>query len=363
MKASGIVSLFLALVLLLGAVLPSYAEGGFTFRNGLHWGMTKEEVFQAEGNPKVVGSSSIGSHIKYSQVSTTLSKFNVYGSFFFVDDGLALAEFFGKASAEDVDYLINALSMVYGEAHIGDGINSLLAMALQANNVPLEGYQTAAASWYLPDGTLIQLFKTNSGFDLYYGDANTDLMAALATPAPATFTPAPVTEAPAGGFSFRNGIHWGMTEDQILKSENYRTVIQTSTIAGKIRAVALSTSLSKFNATGVYYFVEDQGLQLVEFFAKASAADVEYLTGAMNSVYGEAHSGDAINTLLAMALQTNGVSVQNYQTAVASWYPTATTVIQLFRTSTGFDLYYGNGEFDLVSALATPQPTFNTQGL
>lgn len=356
MKVSRIASLFLALVLLLGAVLPSYAEGSFTFRNGLHWGMTEAEVFQAEGNPKVVGSASIGSHIKYSQVSTTLSKFKVYGSFFFVDDGLALAEFFGKASAEDVDYLINALSMVYGEANMDDGINSLLAMALQANNVPMEGYQTAAASWYLPDGTLIQLFKNNNGFDLYYGDANTDLVAALATPVPATSTP-------AVGFSFRNGIHWGMTQDQMLKIENYRTVLQTSTIAGKISAVALSTSLSKFNATGVYYFVEDQGLQLVEFFAKASAAEVEYLIGAMNSVYGEAHSGDAINNLLAMALQANGVSVQNYQTAVASWYPMAGTVIQLFKTSTGFDLYYGNGEFDLVAALATPQPAFNTQGL
>ncbi len=358
MKTSGIAALLLALVLLLGAVLPSFAEGGFTFRNGLHWGMTNEEVLQAEGNPNVVGSASIGSHIQYTQVRTTLSKFSVYGSYFFVDDGLALAEFFGKASTEDVDYLINALSMVYGEAHRGDGINSLLAMALQANNVSMDGYQTAAASWYLPDGTLIQLFKNNNGFDLYYGDANTDLAAALATA-----TPAPATEAPLGGFSFRNGIHWGMTEDQMLKNENYHTVLQSSTIAGKIKAVALSTSLSKFNATGVYYFVEDQGLQLVEFFAKASAADVEYLIGAMNSVYGEAHSDEAINSLLAMALQTNGVSLQGYQTAVASWYPTATTVIQLFKTSTGFDLYYGNGEFDLVAALTTPQPTFNTQGL
>lgn len=165
------------------------SDGSFTFRNGLHWGMTPEEVLATEKKLAFQSEQRVSDRVVGRVLTVKLSKFDVRGVYFFVDNRLAAVEFFYAGSQNgDATYLGNALQNVYGEAEKNAAVLKQLATAIIAVRGKLDGYTNAAFSWFLPNGTAIQLFDLGGGFDLFYADATVDIDAALA---PVTPTPIP----------------------------------------------------------------------------------------------------------------------------------------------------------------------------
>ncbi len=165
------------------------SDGSFTFRNGLHWGMTPEEVLAIEQKLAFQSEQRVSDRVVGRVLTVKLSKFDVRGVYFFVDNRLAAVEFFYAGTQNgDATYLGNALQNVYGEAEKNAAVLKQLATAIIAVRGKLDGYTNAAFSWFLPNGTAIQLFDLGGGFDLFYADATVDIDAALA---PVTPTPIP----------------------------------------------------------------------------------------------------------------------------------------------------------------------------
>ncbi len=165
------------------------SDSSFTFRNGLHWGMTPEEVLATEKKLAFQSEQPVSDRVIGRILTVKLSKFDVRGVYFFVDNQLAAVEFFYVGSQNgDATYLGNALQSVYGETEKNAPVLKQLATAIIAVRGKLDGYANAAYSWLLPSGTAIQLFDLGGGFDLFYADATVDIDTALA---PVTPTPIP----------------------------------------------------------------------------------------------------------------------------------------------------------------------------
>ena len=115
-----IVAILLA-VLTLCTCFACAEESAFTFRNGLHWGMTPEEVLAAEGRTAFDAEGSLGPITKALLLADiSVSKYTASGACLFVDGKLAgiLIDPYMMVNnnEEDVEYLRQALSTVYGAA-------------------------------------------------------------------------------------------------------------------------------------------------------------------------------------------------------------------------------------------------------
>ena len=103
----------------------------------------------------------------------------------------------------------------------------------------------------------------------------------------ATPTPAPAA------FFFRGGIQWNMSREQVRGLEPIELNERTNE-SWSILYPLLPVDVSRYKADLVYMFHEDQ-LKMIQydFGATGSAADFLYLTGALDSVYGEHQEPEA----------------------------------------------------------------------
>ena len=88
-------------------------------------------------------------------------------------------------------------------------------------------------------------------------------------------------------FSFRGGVTWNMTRDQVRQSEGVE-LTERSQENWAILYPAQRVEVSRYQAELVYMFFRDQ-LKMItyDFGPEGTAADFAYLTGALDSVYGE----------------------------------------------------------------------------
>lgn len=102
------------------------------------------------------------------------------------------------------------------------------------------------------------------------------------------------TEQEVKAFSFRNGIRWDMTTEQIRALENVPMTDRSSS-EWSVMITAEKVKVSRFTADLVFMFYQDQ-LKMItyEFQSDGSTLDYQYLLGALCSVYGESQNADGI---------------------------------------------------------------------
>ena len=101
------------------------------------------------------------------------------------------------------------------------------------------------------------------------------------------------TPAPSAAFFFRGGIQWDMSRDQIRGLEPIE-LTERNNESWSVLIPLMPVEVSRYTADLVYMFRDDQ-LKMIQydFGATGTAADFLYLTGALDSVYGEHEEPEA----------------------------------------------------------------------
>ena len=184
-----IVAILLAALMLCGSFACAEAPA-FTFRNGLHWGMTPAEVLAVEGR----AAADYEVEMSYTAMAMLLedlklSKFEAVITYLFVDGKLAMLDIepslWLEYDAEDIEYLKQALSIVYGPVDEMLPVPAYVQSLMEANSYAVTcGWQPAA-------DTYIAVLSNGRYIELGYFDVNVDFVAELKSVAP-TPTPEPI---------------------------------------------------------------------------------------------------------------------------------------------------------------------------
>ena len=164
---------------------------------------------------------------------------------------------------------------------------------------------------------------------------------------PAPVQPAAVPSETNGQilFRFRDGIRWNMTPEQvkILEPEEMN---ERSRMNWTVMMTREKVAVSRFTADLLFMF-RDGRLQIIayEFQRQTSSTDFRYLTGALNSVYGENTAADPliISTLM------DGINPNHYQLDqienAACWHTgDGTSIYQFFYGPDSFAVMYVSAE-------------------
>ena len=103
----------------------------------------------------------------------------------------------------------------------------------------------------------------------------------------------PTAAPPAAVFSFRNGIQWNMTGELVQALETVQ-LTERKQDGWSILFPLGPVEVSRYTADLVYMFYNDR-LKMIsyDFGTKGSDSDFRYLTGALDTVYGEHTAADA----------------------------------------------------------------------
>ena len=165
--------------------------------------------------------------------------------------------------------------------------------------------------------------------------------------------------APAEGFSFRGGIRWNMSREQVRALENME-LTDRSNGSWSILYPLQRVEVSRYQADLVYMFHQDS-LQMItyDFGTAGTAADFAYLTGALDSVYGEHTEPDASVVVSIMDRIYPGYYTADRIHSARGWISGEDTWIYLY--------YYAENAFGIlyVSAggLAPAEGGYITTGL
>lgn len=199
-----LVSVLLAALMLLccGAAMAE-APAPFSFRGGLTWGMTAEEVIAIEG-VQPDSTEEYSYHItKLVYKSRQVSSYTCPVTYWFVDGGLAQAEmklgvgesFYFLDLPETVVDMTNALTYAYGEPTGVDAM-SVSMTAITTGIVPTTGIvvdidaEHVFDTWAPAEGTEITLISHDGYIYLRYVNNAIDWANAINEPAPVV-TPVP----------------------------------------------------------------------------------------------------------------------------------------------------------------------------
>jgi len=183
---------FLAILmsaLLLFPCLACAEAPGFTFRSGLHWGMSPEEVLAIEGRDEADDEFSTYRTYTMELEELELSKFEADIGYLFVDGKLAALEcdpdLWLEFDDEDIAYLKEALSIVYGPVDETLPVPAHVAALMEMNDVKI------ICGWQPDADTYICIVGYDSYIELGYFDVNVDYLAMIQAVAP-TPTPEPI---------------------------------------------------------------------------------------------------------------------------------------------------------------------------
>lgn len=171
----------------------------------------------------------------------------------------------------------------------------------------------------------------------------------------AVLTPAPVQTYSYGAFSFRNGVYWNMTPEQVLGTEAMALTRMTNgnwTVLFQEKA-----AVSTYTAQLVYMF-RDGLLQMInyDFVTGANTGDYAYLSEALSSVYGTPETANTVDIYAAM----NQVDPGRYRVS-------ALRDARVWRVADGTSIYLywysGDAYAILYVSPAAAAGTYNTTGL
>ncbi len=149
---------------------------------------------------------------------------------------------------------------------------------------------------------------------------------------------------PAPAFSFRGGIMWNMNRDQVRALESGLQMQENSRGNWSILYSLSRVDVSRYKADLVYMFYFDQ-LKMItyEFGNGGTAADYTYLTGALDTVYGEHAEPDSSVVVSIMDQIYPGYYTASNLHSVRSWTAGEDTWIYLYYyTQTAYGILYVN---------------------
>lgn len=189
------------------------------------------------------------------------------------------------------------------------------------------------------------------------GQASGLLESLWGTPLPAATespTPAP-SVSPAGAFRFRGSIGWDMSRDLVKALESI-PLMGRDNGSWSILVPLSPVEVSKFTADLVYMFYNDQ-LKMINYsFTQGSESGFQYLTGALDSLYGS-HGEPAAEEIVLFIDQIYPGHYQASQlTRRCGWTLGEGTLIFLYSLSeTSYEILYVNA--------AGYTSAYNTTGL
>ena len=152
------------------------------FRNGIRWGASPEEVLAGENTSAflsdvaLTGRFADASELVYAKrLNTKLSKYSAGAIYYFVDDGVQLADIYlNDADGSAAKYLRGAFTKAYGAETGENQTDPVLAKAAEAMGL---GYMYSApiACWQPADDVAIQMFKTGSTLEIFYINSAYDI--------------------------------------------------------------------------------------------------------------------------------------------------------------------------------------------
>ena len=161
-----------------GTIIPSLRETigtqqappAFSFRGGIGWNMTPEQVQTLENVPMTVRSSGDWS-VSVAGSPVQVSRFTADLVFMFFQNQLKMItyEFQSDGNTLNYQYLVGALCSVYGDRHDADpAVIKALMDQIYPDRYRLD-LITQPHSWTAPDGTCIYLYYfTANAFAILY---------------------------------------------------------------------------------------------------------------------------------------------------------------------------------------------------
>ena len=138
----------------------------FSFRNGITWGMGREEVAAAEGSDGDYSEETTCSFLKYDEVK--ISKYSGHLVYAFSEDALQVTAYLISDAKEDtLDYMLNAYDTKYGEGQEAD-FQELFSILLKVNpdsRAPENLQDCTVRKWETSSGTEIWMIWGGSEYD------------------------------------------------------------------------------------------------------------------------------------------------------------------------------------------------------
>ena len=267
----------------------AFPGASFSFRNGVSFGMTMEQVRALEPDDPLKRGNTL------SYPSQQLAGLDAYIQYWFNDDALTeVYVFFEALYADDALYPANfseveaALTAKYGPAYLSEADDS---------DAPSSGLPEPYSVWFMDGYTIYHILSSYSGDLCHYifftsaaYDENVD-ESQETFPAP-TVSLAPET-APAPGFSFRYGITFGMSMEQV------RSLEPDDPIPSKDSLMYFDQQFAGCDMYAFYSFSANRLSDILIFFAEIHADDALYLAdfdeaeAALTTKYGPASLSDA----------------------------------------------------------------------
>ena len=164
----------------------------------------------------------------------------------------------------------------------------------------------------------------------------------------------PAATARPASFFFRGGIQWDMSREEVSELEAME-LIGRDNGDWSILIPQKPVTVSRFTADLVYMFLKDR-LQMIEydFATGGSASDFAYLTGALDSVYGEHEEPEAAEIVSLMDRIYPTYYREGSITYRRKWTAgDGTSIYQFYYTPTAYQILYarpqegaGSGAYD-----------------
>lgn len=153
----------------------------------------------------------------------------------------------------------------------------------------------------------------------------------------ATATPAP------SAFFFRGGIQWNMSREQVRTLEPIE-LSERINEPWSILYPLIPVEVSRYTADLVYMFHDDQ-LKMIQydFGSAGSAMDFQYLTGALDSVYGEHEEPEAAEIVNLMDQIYPTYYRADSITGRSAWTAAdGTRIYQFYYSPNSYTILYAN---------------------
>lgn len=156
---------------------------------------------------------------------------------------------------------------------------------------------------------------------------------------------AAVTETPApNAFRFRDGIRWGMNNQQVRALET-QPMTERTMQNWSVMLTDDKVSVSMFAADLVFMFREDRLLMISYEFLQGSADSFQYLSGALGTVYGEKSEAEPLKIKALMdAINPNRYKIEQITQAECRTAADGTTVYLYYFSPKDFAITYVSPE-------------------
>ena len=166
----------------------------------------------------------------------------------------------------------------------------------------------------------------------------------------------PTVTPAVGTFSFRGGVQWNMSREQVRALETLELTERNQDSWSNLYPLS-TVEVSKFRADLVYMFYSDR-LKMIsyDFGSGGSEADFLYLTGALDSVYGDHTESPASEIIGIMDQIYPGYYTADRLTSRRGWRAGDNTLIYLY--------YYAENAYAVLYVCAGGSAgTYTTTGL